>query len=273
MEQIILSAKLREKTGGKGGLSGLRLQGSIPAVVYGLKQPSVTVIVGEKEMIGIMKKGANAVLKLKYSDKEDNVIIKEVQRHVVTDRPIHFDFHRISLTEKIQVKVHVKVVGEAFGVKTEGGVLEHNMREVTVLCLPTDIPKELEVDVTNLKLGENMRVKDIKSAKAEILDDPNAIVVSVFMPKEEVVETPVEGAVAGATEAEPELVGGKGKKLEEGEEGAEGEAAKPGAKPAAGAAGAKPAAGAAAKPGAPGAKPAPGAPGAKPADKKPEGKK
>ncbi|OGS48621.1 MAG: hypothetical protein A3J79_11015 [Elusimicrobia bacterium RIFOXYB2_FULL_62_6] len=250
MEQIIVAAKLREKTGGKGGLSSLRLQGTIPAVIYGLKQPSVTVIVGEKELLGIIKKGVNAVLKLKYSDKEDNVIIKEVQRHVVTDRMIHIDFHRISLTEKIEVKVHVKVVGEAFGVKTEGGVLEHNMREVTVLCLPTDIPKELEVDVTNLKIGENLRVKDIKSTKAEILDDANAIVVSVFMPKEEVVETPVEGAVAGAAEAEPELVAGKGKKLEEGEEGAEG---------------AKPAAGAAAKPGAPGA--------AKPADKKPEAKK
>lgn len=264
MEQINVSAKLREKTGGKGVLSGMRREGSIPAVIYGLNKPPVTVVVVEKEMTGIIRKGANAVLKLKYSDKEDNVIIKEVQRHVVTDKPIHIDFHRISLTEKIHVKVHIKIVGEAFGVKTEGGVLEHNMREFNVMCLPTDIPKEIEVDVTELKLNENLRVKDVKSGKAEIMDDLNQIVVSVFMPKEEVVETPVAGTVAGAEAVEPELVGGKGKKLEEGEEGAEGEA-KPGAKPAAGAAGAKPAAGAA------GAKPA--APGAKPADKKPEAKK
>lgn len=255
MEQISVSARLREKTGGKGFLSGMRREGGIPAVIYGLNKPPVSVVVVEKEMLGIIKKGANAVLKLKYSDKEDNVIIKEVQRHVVTDKPIHIDFHRISLTEKIEVKVHIKVVGEAFGVKTEGGVLEHNMREFNVLCLPTDIPKEIEVDVTSLKLNENLRVKDIKAGKAEIMDDPNQIVVSVFMPKEEVVETPVAGTVAGAEAAEPELVGGKGKKEEEG---AEGEA-KPGAKPAA--------------PGAAGAKPAAGAAAAKPAEKKPEAKK
>src|SRR3989339_544845 len=222
MEQIIVAAKLREKTGGKGGLSSLRLQGTIPAVIYGLKQPSVTVIVGEKELLGIIKKGVNAVLKLKYSDKEDNVIIKEVQRHVVTDRMIHIDFHRISLTEKIKVKVHIKIVGEAFGVKTEGGLLEHTMRDFTVLCLPTDIPKEIEVKVTDLKLDQAIRVRDIHHDRVEILDDQNHIVVSIVAPKDEVVETPVAaaGAVAGAAAAEPEVVAGKGKKEEEGAEGA-----------------------------------------------------
>ncbi|MBU2574696.1 MAG: 50S ribosomal protein L25 [Elusimicrobia bacterium] len=255
MEQLTVSAQLRDKIGGKGGLSALRSQGVIPAVIYGLKQPSVAVVVVEKEMLGIMKKGANAVLKLKYSGKEDNVIIKEVQRHVVTDKPIHIDFHRISLTEKIEVKVHIKIVGEAFGVKTEGGILEHSLREFNVLCMPVDIPKEIEVNVTELKLGESIRVKDVKSEKAEILDDPSHLIVTVVMPKEEVVETPVAavGAVAGAAEAEPELVGGKGKKEEEGEEGAA-EGAAPGAKPAQ-----------------PGAKPA--QPVAKPAEKKAEPKK
>ncbi|OGS06530.1 MAG: hypothetical protein A2270_07565 [Elusimicrobia bacterium RIFOXYA12_FULL_51_18] len=236
MEQLHVAAQLREKAGVRGVLSKFRAEGVTPAVIYGLKKSPVQITVSEKEMLGVLKKGGNAVLKLKYADKEDNVIIKEVQRHVVTDRVIHIDFHRISLTEKIKVKVHIKIVGEAFGVKTEGGLLEHAMRDFTVLCLPTDIPKEIEVKVTDLKLDQAIRVRDIQHDKVEILDDPNHIVVSIVAPKEEVVETPVAaaGAVAGAAAAEPEVVAGKGKKEEEGAEGAAKPAAgaKPGDKPA-----------------------------------------
>jgi large subunit ribosomal protein L25 len=234
MEQLNVTAQLREKTGVRGVLTKFRAEGVTPAVIYGLKQPPVSITVSEKEMLGVLKKGANAVLKLKYSGKEDNVIIKSVQRHVVTDRVIHIDFHRISLTEMVTVKVHIKITGEAFGVKTQGGLLEHAMRDFTVHCLPTDIPKEIVVDITNLKLDEAIRVKDVNPGKVEIMDDPNHIIVSIVAPKEEVVETPVAaaGAAAGAAAAEPEVVAGKGKKEEEGAEGA-----------------AKPAAGAAAKPG------------------------
>jgi large subunit ribosomal protein L25 len=236
MEQLHIAAQLREKAGVRGVLSKFRAEGVTPAVIYGLKKPPVQITVPEKEFLVVLKKGANAVLKLKYGDKEDNVIVKEVQRHVVTDRVIHIDFHRISLTEKIKVKVHIKIVGEAFGVKTEGGILEHAMREFTVLCLPMDIPKEIEVGITELKLDEAIRVKDIRHDKVEILDDPNHVIVSVTAPKEEVVETPVAaaGAAAGATAAEPEVIAAKGKKDEEGAEGAAkpAAAAKPGEKKA-----------------------------------------
>jgi len=236
MEQLNVSAQLREKAGVRGVLSKFRAEGITPAVIYGLNKPPVQITVNEKEMLTVLKRGRNAVLKLKYSDKEDNVIIKEVQRHVVTDRVIHIDFHRISLTEKIKVKVHIKIVGEAFGVKTEGGLLNHNMHDFTVFGLPTDIPKEIEVKVTDLKLDQALHVKDIHHDKVEILDDPNQIIVSISAPKEEVVETPVAaaGAVAGAAAAEPEVVPGKGKKEEEGAEGAAKPAAgaKPGEKPA-----------------------------------------
>jgi len=218
-------------------LSKFRGEGVTPAVIYGLNKPPVKITVNEKEMLAVLKKGGNAVLRLKYGDKEDNVIIKEVQRHVVTDRVIHIDFHRISLTEKVKVKVHIKIIGEAFGVKTEGGLLEHAMREFTVLALPTDIPKEIEVKVTDLKLNEAIHVRDIHHDKVEILDDPEHVVVNIVEPKEEVVETPVAaaGAIAGAAAAEPEVVAGKGKKEEEGAEGAAKPAAagaKPGEKPA-----------------------------------------
>jgi len=234
MKQISISAQLREKAGVRGVLSKFRAEGITPAVIYGLGQPPAQITVSEKEILGILKEGANAVLKLKYADKEDNVIIKEVQRHVVTDKVIHIDFHRISMTEKVKVKVHIKITGEAFGVKTQGGLLEHALRELTVLCLPIDIPKEIEVKIGDLKLDEAIRVKDVRHETVEILDDPNHIIVSIVAPKEEVVETPAAGAAAGAA-AEPEVVAGKGKKEEEGAEGAAkpaaAGAAKPGEKP------------------------------------------
>lgn len=234
MEQLNVTAQLRDKAGVRGVLSKFRAEGATPAVIYGLKKPPVQITVSEKEILGVLKKGANAVLSLKYADQVDNVIIKDVQRHVVTDKVIHIDFHRISMSEKLKVKVHIRLTGEAFGVKTEGGILEHSMREFNILCLPIDIPKDIEVDISRLKLNEAIRVRDVRHEKVEILDDPNHIIVSIVAPKEEVVETPVAaaGAAAGAAAAEPEIVAAKGKKEEEGAEGA-----------------AKPAAGAAAKPG------------------------
>jgi large subunit ribosomal protein L25 len=139
------------------------------------------------------------------------------------------------MTDKIKVKVRVKLVGEACGVKMEAGILEHNMRELNVLCLPTDIPKEIEINIAELHLNGVIRVKDIKSDKAEIIEDAEHIVVSVVAPKEEKVETPV--AAADAAAAEPEVIA-KGKK-EEGEEGAAAEAGK--GKPVDAGKGAKPA--------------------------------
>jgi len=228
MEQIIVEAQIRGTIGGKKGLAVLRQGGSIPAVIYGTGKPVEHVTVGEKEILSVLKKGANSLVKIKYSNNEDTVILKEVQKHVVTGKLLHIDFQRISLTDKIKVKVRVKLVGEAYGVKVEAGILEHNMRELNVLCLPTDIPKEIEINITELHLNGVIRVKEVKSDKAEIIEDAEHIVVSVVAPKEEKVETPV--AAAGATAAEPEVIA-KGKK-EEGEEGAEAAAGK-GAKPAA----------------------------------------
>jgi large subunit ribosomal protein L25 len=227
MQQVNVSAQSREKTGGKGAISSVLGKGMVPAVVYGGEKKPVSVMVVEKEIAGVLKFGDNALIKLKYGSEEENVIIKVVQRHVVTDRVIHLDFQRIRLTDKLKFKVHVKLVGEPQGVKLQGGIMEHALREFNVLCMPTEIPKEIEVDVTALNIGDSIRVKDVKS-KVELTDDPNHVVVSVIAAKEEVVETPVAAAAGGA---EPEVIA-KGKKEEEGA------APAAGAKPAA--AGAKP---------------------------------
>ncbi len=238
MQQTIISAEMRDKAGVRATLSAFRAGGRIPAVIYGQDKKPVSVTVDEKAITALIKAGSNAIITIKYQGGEDTVIIKAIQKHPVTDKYRHFDFYRISLTDKIKVKVHVKLVGECYGAKVQAGLVEHTMRELNVSCLPTEIPHEIEVDITDLHINHSLRVKDIKPGKFDLLDAPEQIVVSVTAPKEEKVEAPVAGAaVAGA---EPEVVASKGKK-EEGAEGAAPAAGKDGAKPAAGKEGAKPA--------------------------------
>ena len=237
MKQTKIAGETRENAGQRGTLSAHRAAGRIPAVIYGLDKKPVIITVDEKAITAVIKADPNAIISLTHPGGEDLVIIKAIQRHPVTDKYRHFDFKRISLTEKIKVKVHVKLVGECYGVKQQSGLVEHTMRELNVSCLPTEIPHEIVVDITDLHINHALRVKDVKLGKFELTDNPEQIVVSVHAPKEEKVETPVAGAAA----AEPELAATKGKKEEEGA------APAAGAKPAAGApaAGAKPAAGAA----------------------------
>ncbi len=207
MNEIVLAAQERKTTGVGGFTNNMRAEGSIPAVVYGEKKPPMHISVPEKEMLKIIKTAKNNIIKLKYSKDGENVLIKAVQRHVVTEKLLHIDFQRISLSKEIEVEVHIKLFGEAQGVKLQGGLLQHGLRSVTVACLPTNIPKEILVDVAPLKLGDAVRVKDIKIEKAKILDDVEQVIVNIAIPRE---EAEPETDEAGA---EPE-VAEKGKKEE-----------------------------------------------------------
>ncbi len=231
MEEIQLKAQLREKTGGKGVLAALRKKSGIPAVVYGGKKPPVSVEIPEKDFLKLIKRGSNAIIKIEYPGSSDTVIVKKLQYHVVTDRLIHVDFHRISLTEKIEVEVHIRLNGEAPGVKLHGGILEHPTREIKVRCLPTAIPKEIPVDISLLDMGGSILVKDITVPEGvEILEDMSNIIASIVTAKEEEVAVPAADAAAAA--AEPEVVAAKGKKDEETAEGEKKEAPAADKKPA-----------------------------------------
>jgi large subunit ribosomal protein L25 len=235
-EQLVVEAEIREGKSTDGGLRKLRQAEKLPAVIYGGKKPPITVIVSERALRkAIRTGGSNAILTLKHPKGEDTVIVKEVAKDVVSSAPIHVDFQRISLKEKIVVKVHIKIVGEAPGVKLQGGIMEHILREVEVRCLPTEIPHELLIDVSGLNIAQSLHVKDIqRPADLEILQTEDQIVVNVVAPKAEEVAAP---AAAEGAAAEPEISAQKGKKEEEGAEGEKGKApaagAKPGAAPAA----------------------------------------
>ncbi|MCX5783022.1 MAG: 50S ribosomal protein L25 [Elusimicrobia bacterium] len=250
MKEINVPVEVREKTGSKGVLSEMRRQKKIPGVIYGGEKPPVAIAISEKELHNLLKMGSNIVIKVEYSGAKDMAIIKEIQHHAVTNAAMSVDFQRISMKEKLEVNVPIKLLGEAPGVKEHGALIDHVLRELRVRCLPADMPHEIIADISHLNMGMSITVKDLKLPEGvESVGDPSRLIVHLFIPKEEVVAAPtVEGAEAVA--AEPELIATKGKKEEEGAEGEVKPAAV--AKPAAAVKTATPAA----KPAAPGAKPA-----------------
>lgn len=213
MERFVLNATLRENPGVRGVLRNLRTAGMIPAVVYGGNEKPVNVSVNMKEFLSLHKKAGNAVITLKYGTNEDMVVIKDIQKHVVTDRIIHIDFNRVAMDKKIDIKVPLKFLGEPYGVKTQGGIAEYDIREVTVRCYPKDIPHEIVVDISSLKIGDSIRIKDIKQDKFEIRENPENIVISIISAKEETLTT----AQTQAQSQQPEVIE-KGKKAEESKE-------------------------------------------------------
>lgn len=217
MAKITVKAELRPKKSTRKSLSDTREAKKIPGVVYGGKNDNLHVVVVEKELLDALKEGgSNAIIHLAHEKGEDTVILREFQRHVVTGRPLHVDFQRISLKEKIEVKVPIQLVGESVGVKTHGGTLEHILREIEVRGLPGDIPQNIELDVTELDVGQGVLVKDLNiPAGLKVLADAESIVANVLHAMKEEEPEPVEAAAEGA---EPEVIA-KGKKEEE--EGAE----------------------------------------------------
>ncbi|MFN3967000.1 MAG: 50S ribosomal protein L25, partial [Endomicrobiia bacterium] len=211
MEEILLEAQKRERLS-KGKIKDFRKSGMIPAVVYGAGEENVLLFVNEKDIVKILHKGlgVNVLIKLKYDNTAKSVLIKEIQRDIVYGNLLHIDFQVVSLKKEIEVEVPIQIVGEAPGVKNQGGILEHILRTVRIKCLPTEIPKTIEVDVSSLNIGDNILVKDLKiPGKIEIISDKNSIVVHVVSPTKVEEVTPAEGLVE--TPAEPEVIS-KGKK-------------------------------------------------------------
>lgn len=237
MQRVELELKPRdlgEKD--KRNLTQLRNEGWIPAVLYGHGNP-VQVAVNSKIFRAAThtKAGVNALFTLKVGGESTLGVIKEIQRHIIKHNPIHVDFQRINVKEKLEISVPTHTVGDSPGVKNSGGILEHITREVRIRCLPDDIPASIDIDVSHLEVGHGIKVKDLPELKGvEFLTPKDTIIVNVVMPKVEE-EKPAAGAEAAAGAAEPEVIA-KGKKPEEGAEGAApaaGAAAAKGAAPAA----------------------------------------
>lgn len=209
MEEILLEAELREGTG-RAKTKDLRESGYLPGIVYfhGKDAVSVKVLRGALLKLVHQHRLESVIINLKIKDDKKGkgrpCLVKEIQYDPVREDIIHVDFNEISLTEAIKVNVPVEIKGEAIGVKQEGGSLEHLLWEVEVECLPTNIPKNIQVDVTALKMGDAIHVKDMVFPEGvKPLNDPTAVVLHVVAPMKE--EVPAEGA-EGEAAAEPEVI-------------------------------------------------------------------
>lgn len=226
MEKVYLDCSLREELG-KSKISFLRRSGFVPAVVYGQGKKSLSVKLDRSQLIKFMHAHSgieNMIINLRVSGKDKNkdyqeekpVLIKEIQFDPVKDDILHIDFNQISLTKTIKVKVPIESKGEAVGVKQEGGVLTHVLWELEVECLPTQIPGKIEVDITNMKIGDVVHVKDVVVPEdIKVLIDKESIVFTLMAPKKEEV---VVGAPEEVAPSEPEVIKEKKEKEEESEE-------------------------------------------------------
>ena len=215
MEQIDLKAQVR-KTTGKGLARALRREGRIPAVLYGPKTDSMMLSIDFKEFEQIVKKAnvGSVLLNLQIQNGETltrPAMIKELQTNPVSGAFLHIDFYEIDMQRKINVSVPVVTRGKSAGVE-EGGLLQIVRREIELFCLPTAIPESIEVDISELTIGDSIHIREITlPGDVELPEDIDFTVITVLAPKveEEVVEE--EELEEGEEAAE--------------EEGAEGEAA------------------------------------------------
>jgi large subunit ribosomal protein L25 len=210
----VIEAQLRAP-GGKNANRRLRKSGRIPAVMYGQGKEPVVVSVNPAQLNAILhsETGRNTIFGLSVDGSEqNNAMVKDYQLDPVQGHLIHADFLQIAMDRLLEVTVNVELVGEAEGVKLDGGIMDIVTRSIDVECLPADIPESIKVDVTALKINDYIRVKNLQTdAKVKILTDPEVVVVTIVPPIKE--EVPVEVVVETA---EPEVIK-KGKAAEEGE--------------------------------------------------------
>jgi len=183
MKQITLSAIKREKTG-KEISKKLRKQGLIPAIVYGPRfQPlPIAVKFNELESILIKHKGETLLFNLELTDGEPSkiqAILKDYQTHPITDKIIHIDFLAIHEEETITLDIPLEFLGKPVGI-SKGGVLEILLHELTIECLPSNIPDKIYIDISNLDVGDVLHVKDIKVPEGvKVINDPEETVLTI----------------------------------------------------------------------------------------------
>ncbi|HOX57173.1 MAG TPA: 50S ribosomal protein L25 [Candidatus Paceibacterota bacterium] len=222
MKSVALKAAPRV-LGRRAGAKALRAGGRIPAVIYGRHAQTQNLEVSAKEMEDLIHHSVSENLLVDLAVKDDArpkrlALVQEVQHHPLTGKVLHVDFHEVAENERVTIQVPVEAVGESEGVKTEGGVLEHVLFNIRVRGLPKDLPEQILVDVSHLKIGQAIHLGDISApAGCEILGDKHISVIAVSAPRTEEEEAAEAAAAAEAVPGEVEMIK---EKKEEGEEGA-----------------------------------------------------
>lgn len=216
MEKVVLKANVR-KTGTKSDKNQLRKNGVVPGVYYSKHDQTVSISIPENSINPLVFTAETHLISLQLdAGQEHDCIIKDVQFDPVTDKVVHFDLQGLTSGETFQLEVPVQLIGNPVGIK-EGGVLHQFLHKLEVECLPKDIPQHIEINVQELAIGDSIHVKDIKFENIEILNDEEAVIVSVAHPKVEAEPVAAEEeAIEGEESAEPEVITkGKAEKEED----------------------------------------------------------
>ena len=193
---------------GKNASRRIRQEGMIPAILYGADTVSIPLTLNKKDVFAILKAetGENTIFKISFNSETRNTMIKELQKDPVTDEILHADLIQIVMDNVISVSVPIVLVGEAVGVKAEGGFVDFVTREVEIECLPKNIPEQLEIDISSLHLHQSLKVEDLSSpGEIMLVTDPNTVVVLIHAPtKEEFEVEEIEEEIVA--EEEPEVI-------------------------------------------------------------------
>ena len=217
--EITLIAAIRKEIG-SAAVKRLRKAGRVVGVLYGKKTSPLPLELPAPEITKLLRDTGDehllVNLSIEGSDKPTRLaLVQDVQHNPLSGDVLHVDFHEVAAEEKIRISVHIATHGEPVGVKTGGGILETVLREVTVECLPADLPHNITLDVSHLNIGQAIHIGDIKPPEGvTILGNPNAVVVTVAAPTVAAAEATAEQQTA----TEPEVSSGKGKKPAEAEE-------------------------------------------------------
>ncbi len=214
MEKSILEAEVRE-TGSKQASKLVRNNGRVPGVYYSKYDAPVHFSVTEKAIKPLVYTTETHLVSLKVDGKELDCVIKDIQFDPITDKVVHFDLIGLTSGETFQLEVPVQLHGTPVGIK-EGGIVQHLIHKLEIECLPKDIPQRIDVNISELNIGDSIHVKDLNIENITFLSSEESVIVSVAHPKVE--KEPVEGEEMETEEenAEPEVIGkGKGEEEEE----------------------------------------------------------
>tara|TARA_X000000368_G_scaffold25938_1_gene19630 strand:- start:10989 stop:11699 length:711 start_codon:yes stop_codon:yes gene_type:complete len=215
-EQVSLNAENREIEG-KSSSRLLRRSGSVPAVIYGGSKEPLRISILEKDIskASSVPGFTTQILSISVAGKEENVIIKEIQRHPATERVLHADLMRVNPDTKISISVPIRFINEesCVGVKMHGGVVSHLINDIDISCLASNLPEFLEVDVEEMDIGDSVFLSALKL--------PEGVEIPILALGEDRDQAVVSVTEAKVIEIEPEIV--EGEEGEEGEDGEEGE--------------------------------------------------
>lgn len=211
-KQVKLAARPRSESG-RNAVKQVRARGAVPAVIYGSTQEPANLEVSRREIEALLSHavGENILVELEIEESGRKTnrlsLIQEVQHHPLRGDVLHVDFHAVSMTEEIEAELVIEPTGEADGVKNFGGLLEQSMRSLSIKCLPQNLPEVLTVDVSGLKIGDAIHIRDlILPAGVTAVDDAD---LTVFIVAEPTVAAEAEAPAAAAA---PEVL--KEKKAE-----------------------------------------------------------